>query len=62
MSQASMNKGQCLSQIVSDSRMTRENITLVGKSPTKLVGLFLAIALYAEPAKKYTPHIVLKKW
>jgi hypothetical protein len=45
MSQASMNKGQCLSQIVSDSRMTRENITLVGKSPTKLVGLFLAIGI-----------------
>ena len=45
MSQASMNTGQCLSQIVSDSRMTRENITLVGKSPAKLVGLFLAIGI-----------------
>jgi len=45
MSQASMDKGQCLSQIVNDPRMTRENITLVGKSPTKLVGAFLAIGI-----------------
>jgi len=43
MSQAAVNKGQSLSQIVSDARLTRENITLVGKSPAKLVGLFLAI-------------------
>ena len=43
MSQAAANKAQSLSQIVSDARLTRENITLVGKSPAKLVGLFLAI-------------------
>lgn len=39
------SKGQCLSRIVSDARLTRENITLVGKSPAKFVGLFLAIGV-----------------
>ncbi|RNC80896.1 MAG: hypothetical protein ED559_03600 [Phycisphaera sp.] len=45
MSQASVNKGQCLSQIVNDARLTRDNITLVGKSPAGLVGLFLAVGV-----------------
>lgn len=40
-----VNKGQCLSQIVSDARLSRENITLVGRSPAALVGLFLAVGI-----------------
>lgn len=43
MSHAASSKGHSLSQIVADARLSRENITLVGKSPAALVGLFLAI-------------------
>jgi len=43
VSHAASSKGHSLSQIVADARLSRENITLVGKSPAALVGLFLAI-------------------
>ncbi len=45
MSHAAAPSGHSLSHIVSDARLTRDNITLVGRSPVALIGAFLAVGI-----------------